>query len=95
MMRSLSQNFAGRLKDTFDFLNYDISDKEINMISESYIESLADHNYLLPNSKIILDYLSSKYELHIITNGFEEVQQQKIASLISNHIFQKLLLLKV
>ena len=70
----------GRLKDTFDSLNYDITDLEINKISEVYIESLADHNYLLPNSKSILDYLFSKYKLHIITNGFEEVQLQKIVS---------------
>ena len=70
----------GRLKDTFDSLNYDITDLEINKMSEVYIESLADHNYLLPNSKSILDYLFSKYKLHIITNGFEEVQLQKIVS---------------
>ena len=61
------------------------------MISEVYIESLADHNYLLPNSKIILDYLSSKYELHIITNGFEEVQQQKIASSNLQSYFSKII----
>lgn len=81
----------GRLKDTFDSLNYDITDLEINKISEVYIESLADHNYLLPNSKSILDYLFSKYKLHIITNGFEEVQLQKIVSSDIQPYFSKII----
>lgn len=81
----------GRLKDTFDSLNYDITDLEINKISEVYIESLADHNYLLPNSKSILDYLFSKYKLHIITNGFEEVQLQKIVSSNIQSYFSKII----
>lgn len=81
----------GRLKDTFDSLNYDITDLEINKISEVYIESLADHNYLLPNSKSILDYLFSKYKLHIITNGFEEVQLQKIVSSNIKSYFSKII----
>ena len=81
----------GRLKDTFDLLNYHITDEEINRISESYIESLADHNYLIPNSKSILDYLFSKYELHIITNGFEEVQKQKIFSSDLQPYFSKII----
>ena len=59
-------------------------------------ESLADHNYLIPNSKSILDYLFSKYELHIITNGFEEVQKQKIfSSHLEPYFSKKLLLLRV
>lgn len=35
---------------------------------------------LMPHSKDVLEYLSAKYQLHIITNGFEEVQHLKIAS---------------
>jgi putative hydrolase of the HAD superfamily len=81
----------GRLKDTFDSLNYDITDLEINKMSDIYIESLADHNYLLPNSKSILDYLFSKYKLHIITNGFEEVQLQKIVSSDIQSYFSKII----
>ena len=81
----------GRLKDTFDSLNYDITDLEINKMSDVYIKSLADHNYLLPNSKSILDYLFSKYKLHIITNGFEEVQLQKIVSSDIQSYFSKII----
>ena len=44
-----------------------------------YIELLPTQNHLLPGALETLDYLSGKYELHLITNGFEKVQLQKIA----------------
>lgn len=70
----------GRLKDTFDAVNYVISDEKIHFISESYIKGLALNNFLLHNTKDVLAYLFPKYKLHIITNGFEEVQLKKIIS---------------
>lgn len=68
----------GRLKDTFDLLNYVISDDLIHQISVDYIAVLPDNNYLFDGTIAILDYLKPKYNLHIITNGFEEVQNHKL-----------------
>ncbi len=68
----------GRLKDTFDLLNYVISDDLIHQISVDYIAVLPDNNYLFDGTIAILDYLKPKYKLHIITNGFEEVQNHKL-----------------
>lgn len=68
----------GRLKDTFDVLNYDISDEKIAILSEEYIEFLPDFNHLFDGTIEILDYLKPKYNLHIITNGFEKVQTGKM-----------------
>ncbi len=70
----------GRLKNTFDALNYFISDDLINTIANEYIEFLPDFNYLFDGTFEILDYLKDKYKLHIITNGFEEVQLKKMQS---------------
>lgn len=70
----------GRLKNTFDTLNYFISDDLINIIAKEYIEFLPDFNYLFDGTFEILDYLKDKYKLHIITNGFEEVQLKKMQS---------------
>lgn len=67
-----------RLKDTFDQLEYKISDKLINQISEDYIRYLPNYNYLIEGTIEILEYLKEKYILHIITNGFEEVQNLKL-----------------
>lgn len=67
-----------RLKDVFDALNYKVSDGLINKISEDYINYLPNHNHLFDGTIEILEYLNKKYELHIITNGFEEVQNLKM-----------------
>ncbi|WP_299122117.1 YjjG family noncanonical pyrimidine nucleotidase [uncultured Tenacibaculum sp.] len=67
-----------RLKEAFDTLKYDASDILIDKISEDYIKYLPNHNYLFEGAFEILDYLVQKYELHIITNGFEEVQNVKL-----------------
>jgi YjjG family noncanonical pyrimidine nucleotidase len=67
-----------RLKHSFDALNYAVSDAEIERIAQEYIELLPDNNHLFDGAFEVLDYLSTKYKLHIITNGFAEVQSRKI-----------------
>lgn len=67
-----------RLKDTFDALEISIVDEEINKISEDYIQYLPESNLLFDGAKDILEYLKPKYNLHIITNGFAEVQYKKL-----------------
>ena len=67
-----------RLKDTFDFLEYTIDDSLINLLSEDYIHYLPKHNHLFDGAQTILDYLKPKYNLHIITNGFAEIQNSKL-----------------
>ena len=70
----------GRLKDAFDILNYHVEDDLINRLSIDYIEHLASFNHLFEGTIDLLDYLHPKYELHIITNGFEEVQLRKMTA---------------
>jgi putative hydrolase of the HAD superfamily len=67
-----------RLKETFDSLKYTASDDLINLISEDYIRYLPYFNYLFDDAIEVLQYLENKYHLHIITNGFEEVQNLKL-----------------
>lgn len=67
-----------RLRNTFDQLTMSVSDELINTLSVQYIEHLSTFNHLVPNTLSILDYLQPKYRLHIITNGFQEVQRKKL-----------------
>ena len=67
-----------RLKDTFDALNYKVSDDLIITISDDYIKYLPNYNHLFEGAVEVLEYLKLKYELHIITNGFEEIQSLKM-----------------
>lgn len=67
-----------RLKETFDALDYDVNDDIIHHLSEEYILKLPNYNNLFEGTFEILEYLQSKYQLHIITNGFEEIQTKKM-----------------
>ncbi|RTE52860.1 noncanonical pyrimidine nucleotidase, YjjG family [Arenibacter aquaticus] len=67
-----------RLKKTFDRLGFEVSNGLINRLSEQYIQYLSTYNHLFPNTIEILNYLRPKYNLHIITNGFHEVQHKKL-----------------
>ncbi len=67
-----------RLKDTFKAMKFDADDHLINVLSERYIDNLSNETALLPYAKEILEYLDKKYELHIITNGFDSIQYKKL-----------------
>jgi putative hydrolase of the HAD superfamily len=67
-----------RLKFSFEALNLEISDESINEIANDYIEFLTDNNHLFDGAIEVLEYLKPKYRLHIITNGFANVQDKKI-----------------
>jgi putative hydrolase of the HAD superfamily len=70
----------GRLKDTFDGLKISVTDSQIDQLAIDYIDHLPNHNHLLEGTVEMLDYLEPVYDLHIITNGFKEVQHKKLYS---------------
>jgi YjjG family noncanonical pyrimidine nucleotidase len=78
----------GRLKETFQLLNYEIDDEKIIFLSEEYIEYLPKFNYLFDGAIEILDYLKPKYNLHIITNGFHKIQDNKLKNSNIAHYFK-------
>lgn len=49
-------------------------------MSDDYIELAPTKTKVFPHTAETLDYLAERYQLHIITNGFKEVQQRKIAN---------------
>ena len=77
-----------RLKDSFDAINYAISDDEIEQIAVDYLTYLPENNHLFDGAIAILDYLQPKYDLHIITNGFAEVQEKKLTNAKIGHYFK-------
>lgn len=68
----------GRLLDTFQIFKMQFPLASIDVLANSYIEELPVNNHLFSGTLETLDYLFPKYKLHIITNGFKEVQHQKI-----------------
>lgn len=81
----------GRLKDAFDALDYTVEDSLIDQLSEDYIKFLPFNNHLFDGAMELLEYLSFKYELHIITNGFEEVQNLKLQKSGIEKYFNKII----
>lgn len=81
-----SLRFA-RLNDVFTLLNTSIDPKMIIKLSEDYIEHLASFDHLLEGTLELLTYLRPNYRLHIITNGFREVQTRKMKSSNILHYF--------
>ncbi|MFL1011789.1 YjjG family noncanonical pyrimidine nucleotidase [Flavisericum labens] len=68
-----------RLNDTFQAVGFSVEDYLIEKLSNDYISHLTSFNHLFENTFEILDYLSLNYNLHIITNGFDEVQNTKLS----------------
>jgi len=67
-----------RLKESFDACDFHVADDHINKMAEMYLDYLPNHNHLFPNCIELLDELKERFELHIITNGFDEVQERKM-----------------
>ncbi|MFC7358096.1 YjjG family noncanonical pyrimidine nucleotidase [Jejudonia soesokkakensis] len=78
----------GRLTDTFKMFNKEYSLEMIDVLAHSYIEELPFDNHLFSGTVEVLQYLSEKYTLHIITNGFEEVQHLKLKNSKIDHFFE-------
>ncbi len=76
-----------RLKKAFDQLGIVISDNLIHALSKAYIDTLSTFNHVFNGTLEILEYLAPKYRLHIITNGFEEVQEKKMKGSGIHHFF--------
>ena len=77
-----------RLNETFKAIEFEANDDLVYKLSHDYLTHLATFNYLFENTFEILDYLSQNYNLHIITNGFDEVQYKKMSHSKIDHYFK-------
>ncbi|UKM65150.1 YjjG family noncanonical pyrimidine nucleotidase [Flavobacteriaceae bacterium GSB9] len=77
-----------RLSDTFQSLSFTIENRLVHKLANDYITHLTSFNHLFENTFEILDYLSLRYKLHIITNGFNEVQNTKLTRSKINTYFK-------
>jgi len=69
----------GRFSDAFQPFGIQFTIQELDMLADSYIEELPKDNFLFDGAMDVLEYLSEKkYKMHIITNGFNEVQHLKL-----------------
>lgn len=73
-----SQVRTGRFEDTLNKFNVSNVIEKAAAFGEIYIQRSPHKTNLFPDVHDTLDYLKNKYQLHIITNGFTEVQFIKL-----------------
>lgn len=86
---SISKEYLrfNRLNDAFKKLNIDVSSDLINKLSYDYIENLPKFNHLIDGAHELLLYLKKKYKLYLITNGFRNVQSNKLKNSGIDNLF--------
>ena len=58
----------------------DLDRKLVKKMGNDYLEQCPEKKNVIPHAHDILNYLQSLYQLHIITNGFEDMQYTKLNS---------------
>ena len=60
-------------------LDFKVADTALaNEISTAYLEILPMQTLLVPHAKEVLEHCKGRYEMHLITNGFETTQRLKL-----------------
>lgn len=60
-------------------------------IGKDYVMLSPTKTALVSGAKEVLEHLHNRYSLHIITNGFEEVQHLKLKNTCIDHYFQQVI----
>ena len=80
---------SSRFKLTLQDFGID-DDRLASELGDQYIQKCPLKTHVFPFTYQVLDYLKEKYHLHIITNGFEEVQHVKLEQSKLLHYFEQI-----
>lgn len=83
-----------RFQLTFDALG--IYGKDPQIVNQLYLQEMPKHTFLIDGAIEVLKYLKNKhYKLFIITNGFKEVQNNKLTNSGLDIFFEKVFISEV
>lgn len=89
----ISRLELNRLRFSHPLQAVGIDDEELALrFSEDYFEVVPYKKKLMPGAVETLDYLYPRYNLYILSNGFRELQGQKMKSSGIDHYFKKVIL---
>jgi putative hydrolase of the HAD superfamily len=60
-------------------------------IADAYLNVAPSKSSVMPYTYEVLDYLAPKYKLHIISNGFDDVQHRKLKAANIFHYFDQII----
>lgn len=69
-----------RFRSTLADLNVVISEAESEAMNAQFLALLPNQAHLMPHTLAILTALKPHFQLHVLSNGFEQVQRKKMAS---------------
>lgn len=76
----ITKDYLNRTRFVMPLEHYGIHDNALaDHLSEDYVYWSPRIVRLVPGTMELLDYLKPKYHLHLITNGFQEVQHTKLS----------------
>lgn len=76
----ITKDYLNRTRFVLPLEHYGIHDTTLaDHLSEDYVYWSPRIVRLIPGTMELLDYLKPKYHLHLITNGFQEVQDTKLS----------------
>ncbi len=71
----------------------DFNEEKIQIINKDYIERVMKKDALVEGAIELLDHLKSRYKIHILSNGFSEMQYKKMESAkLASHYFENIIL---
>lgn len=70
----------------------EITEEQALAINDDFITRIMEKGVLIEGAKELLDYLSPKYKIHILSNGFTEMQYKKMDSAGLSSYFDKVIL---
>jgi putative hydrolase of the HAD superfamily len=75
------------------FLDFKVGDDKLaKQLSDEYLVILPTQKMLFPYTLEIIEYLTAKsYQLHLITNGFDNIQWGKLRSSQIDHCFKEVI----
>lgn len=80
-----------RFRDTLINLGADIDDNFGLEVNEYFLELLPKKAHLIEGAVELLEYLLPNYELHIISNGWQDIQVNKMKSSEIHHYFGEII----
>jgi putative hydrolase of the HAD superfamily len=75
----MNKHFLRHQRFHLTLLDFGITDRNLaKSMGETYVDLSPQKNKLIPGAYDLVAELSEQHKLHIITNGFEEIQRQKL-----------------
>lgn len=90
---SITKDELNKQRFLYPLQTVGLDDEELaKRYSDEFFKRIPTKSELMPYAKEVLDYLSSRYNLYIISNGFRELQSLKMQSSGIDHYFKRVIL---